>query len=301
VPFVKEGHYWYWVVFRDRGELLLKFKPIIIAFNAVIVVFLIIVFLVPFLVLGKELAASFWQSSWFLAPVLFALLIGIDLYFALNHMVFALLEKEDWPALVQELERRVLRKKNYSPRLVKLLANSYLVLSDAASVNALEKKLSAVKPVLVNANALIFGAARILAGDNRGAVEFFEARLPGTGNRSSGISGADREWISWYYGFALLMDRRFGPAADRFSVCAEMSRDGILAGLSAYFMDDTLRKFLPEKAPLLVQKAREGKERVRGSLKRRADWDREAKQLETEVHAAVLTRYIGKAADYVYA
>jgi hypothetical protein len=281
-------------------ERLLKFKPIIIAFNVVIVVFLAIVFVVPFFVLGTDLAVGFWQSSWFLAPVLLALLIGIDLYFALNYRVFLLLEKEDWPALVQELERRVLRDKNYSPRLVKLLANSYLVLSDAVAVNALEKKLSITKPALVNANALIFGAARILARDNKGAVLFFGDRLPGTGTRSSGISGADREWISWYYGFALLLDRQFAGAADRFAVFAETSQDGVLAGLSAYFMDDTLRKFLPGKAPALAEKARQGKERVRNSLKRRADWNRETKRLETEVHAAVLAHYIGKAADYVY-
>jgi hypothetical protein len=278
----------------------LKFKPIIIAFNVVIVVFLVIVFIVPFLILGKDLAAGFWQSSWFLAPVLLALLIGVDLYFALNYQVFLLLEKEDWPALVQELERRVLRDKNYSPRLVRLLANSYLVLSDAVSVNTLEKKLSAAKPALINANALIFGAARILAKDNKGAVLFFADRLPGTGARSSGISGPDREWISWYYGFALLLDRQFGNAADRFSGFAEMSQDGILTGLSVYFLDDTLRKFLPEKAAVLAEKARQGKGRVRNFLKRRADWNREAKRLETEVHAAVLSLYIGKAADYVY-
>ncbi|MDR2144593.1 MAG: hypothetical protein LBP29_09510 [Treponema sp.] len=278
----------------------MKFKPIIIAFNAVIAIFFAIVFVVPFLILGKDLAASFWQSSWFLAPALLALLAGIDLYFALNYRVFLLLEKEDWPALVQELEHRVLRDKNYSPRLVKLLANSYLVLSDAASVNALEKRLSIAKPALVNANTLIFGAARILAKDNKGAVLFFGDRLPGAGTRSSGIPGADREWISWYYGFALLLDRQFAAAADRFAVFAETSRDGVLAGLSAYFIDDTLRKFLPEKAPALAEKARLGKERVRNSLKHRADWNRETKRLETEVHAAVLAHYIGKAAEYVY-
>jgi hypothetical protein len=278
----------------------LKFKPIIIVFNAVIAVFLVILFVVPFLVLGGDMARDFWQSSWFLLPALLALLAGIDIYFALNYRVFFLLEKEDWPALVQELERRVLRNKNYSPRLVKLLANSYLVLSDAVSVNALEKSLSIVKPALVNANALIFGAARILAKDNRGAVEFFGSRLSGTGARSSGVSGADREWISWYHGFALLLDRQFAAAAACFSAFAETSRDAVLTGLSVYFINDTLRKFLPEQAAALAGKAQQGKERVRNSLKRREDWDREVKQLEMEIHAAVLSHYIGKAADYVY-
>ncbi|MDR1506954.1 MAG: hypothetical protein LBI67_07605 [Treponema sp.] len=279
---------------------MLKFKSIIIAFNVVIAFFLAFVFLIPFIVLGRDAAVILWQSSWSFGPALLLLLIGMDLYFALNYRVFLLLEKEDWPALVQELENRVLRKKNYTPRLVKLLANSYLVLSDAVSVNALERKLTVARPALVNANALVFGAARILAQDNRGAVEFFEDRLPGTGTRSPKVSGADREWLSWYHGFALLLNRQFGPAAERFSRFAETSGDGILTGLSSYFIDDTLRKFLPEKTLSLAGKALEGKERVRKALKNRTDWNREVKRLETEVHAVVLTHYIEKAANYVY-
>ncbi|MDL2230060.1 hypothetical protein LJC14_07420, partial [Treponema sp. OttesenSCG-928-L16] len=81
----------------------------------------------------------------------------------MNRRLFYLLEREDWPALVQYLEGKVMRGGNYSPRLVKLLANTYLVLSDPRSVMALERKLAAAKPALLDRNALVFGAARILS------------------------------------------------------------------------------------------------------------------------------------------
>jgi hypothetical protein len=279
-----------------RLESALKFKAAVIAFNVIVLLFALVVFVVPFAVLGKELGAGFLRSSWIMAPALLVFLGVLDLYFALNYRVVLLLEKEDWPALVQELERRVLHRGNYRRRLVKLLANSYLVLSDAPAVNALEKKLAVARPTLVNANVLVFGAARLLSGDNRGAVDFFKTRLPG-GAQAAGTPPAGREWLSWYYGFALLLNREFAAAADCFTLLAEQSEDGVIVGLSAYFLGSALKKLLParDSGP-----AAAAKERVRRFLRVRADWDREIKRLETELHAAVLTNYLGKTADYIY-
>ena len=275
----------------------LKFTAAVVIFNIIVVLFMAFVFLIPFAVLGTELAMAFLRSSWILAPVLIVFLGALDLYFAHNYRVLVLLEKEDWPALVQELEHRVIHKERYNARKVKLLANAYLLLSDTAAVNVLEKKLTAAKPVLVNANVLVFGAARLLAGNNRGAVEFLGARQPG-GPQAGGTPAAEREWLSWYYGFALLLNREFEPAADRFILLAEKARSGLIAGLSLYFLGDTLRKFLPARN--LGMAAEAARERVKSVVKSRADWDREVKRLGTELHAAVLANYLGKAADYIY-
>jgi hypothetical protein len=269
----------------------------VILFNVVIVLFLAVIFLLPFAALGKTLALSFWQSGWFFAPLLLLILAGIDLYFIRNSRIFFFLEKEDWPALARELEDRIFRRNNYSSRLVKLLANSYLVLSDTGAVNVLEKKLATAKPALINANVLVFGAARVLAGNAKNAVEFFTVRQPGA-VQSAGVSASDRDWLSWYYGFALLLDRQFSPAAERFSPLAKESRDGIIAGLSVYFLDDAVKKFSPSDKH--SQTAQEGKERILQMLKGRADWDREVKRRETEIHTAILANYLKKAADCLY-
>ncbi|MDR2517731.1 MAG: hypothetical protein LBC88_10185 [Spirochaetaceae bacterium] len=276
----------------------MNFKLIIILFNGIAVLFLALMALLPFAILGKELALMFWQNVWFFAPVLLLILGGIDLYCIHNGRIFMLLEKEDWPALVLELEDRVFRKERYTAHLVKLLANSYLVLSDPGAVHALEKKLATVKPALINANVLVFGAARLLTGNAKSAVEFFTVRLPDA-VQSAGIPAAARDWLSFYCGFALLVNRQFTPAAERFSALARESGDCVTAALSAYFLDTSVKKFLPLNE--YSQAARDGKARITGMLKTRAAWNREIKRIETEVHAAVLVHYLSKTANYLYA
>ena len=258
--------------------------------------FMGVMFFMPLLILGKDLALGFWRSGWFLAPLIFLALGLIDIYFALNYKIYTLLEKEDWPALIQELENKVLQKNRYSSRLVRLLINSYLVLSDVNSVTELEKRLSITKSSLINENALSFGAARILSKDYQGAVEFLASKY----TRESRNKGSDAEWLRWYYGFSLLLSRRFDEAADVFILLAREGRDGIPAGLSAYFLSENLAAFLPLRSKNLLEEATAAKERVTKTLRGRNDWDRELKRLETEVYAVALQTYTGKAADYLY-
>ena len=275
----------------------MKFKSIIILFNVLIFLFLGALFIFPLVILGRDMVPYFWRSGWFLVPLMLAALAGVDLFFALNYRIYTLLEKEDWPALIQELENQVIRKGNYSPRLVKLLINTYLVLSDARSVTELEKKLSVTKKKLVNANALNFGAARVLHSDYQGAEEFFSSKLSGRG-LPGGYKTA--EWMRWYHGFSLLLARRFDEAADAFILLARDGREGILAGLSAYFLNNSLAGFLPRRSEELRKEAEMGKERVKSGLKKRNDWDRELKQAASEIYAAILKPYYGKTADYLY-
>jgi len=260
------------------------------------VFFIGLIFILPLAALGKALAVDFYRDCWYLAPLVFAVLVLVDCYFVVNYRIYVLLEKEDWPALIQELEQRVVRKGRYNGRLVKLLAASYLVISDANSVTGLEKKLGIAKPRLVNDNALIFGTARVLSKDYQGAVEFFGSRISG---QMSGKSRDRAEWLRWYFGFSLLLARRFEEAADCFILLAREGRNGILAGLSSYFLEETLAPFLPRRKELRDEAAA-GRERVRKELKTRSDWERELKPVKTEVYAVVLLSYIGKAENYLY-
>jgi hypothetical protein len=248
-------------------------------------------FVLPLLILERDFFPGFWRSTWFLIPMILAVLTVIDLYFLSNYRVYTLLEKEDWPALIQELERKVLQTGYYSPRLVSLLINTYLVLSDTVSVTELEKRLFIAKRKLVNRNALSFGVARILQKDYQGAVEFFAPRI--SGKKSN-------DWLRWYYGFSLLLSRRFEEAADALVVSILESREAVLTGLSAYFLEENLAAFLPRRRAELKEAAEKGKERVKKSLRKREDWNREIKRMETEVYAAVLQSYLGKTAEYLY-
>jgi hypothetical protein len=198
---------------------------------------------------------------------------------------------------------RVLRKGRYSGNLVRLLANTYLVMSDSAAVISLENKLALVRPKLVKSLALIFGTARILGKDYAGAQRFFAARLipevskppfPLWGNRRA----KQEPWLHWYYGFSLLLDKRFTGAAEKFRLLAANAQNPLAAGLAAWFLADNLSKDAGGAASL--DEAFAARERIRLSLKQRKDWDAEMAKAETEVHAAILRKYLNDAGTWIY-
>ena len=276
----------------------MKFKSIFILLNITLLFFLVILVLMPFFMLGfspvgNSLAGSFWQVNWPYVLVLVILFIGFNAFYFINKQLFLLLEKEDWPALVRYLEDRVIQRGRYSPRLVRLLANSYLVLSDSAAVMSLENKVAIAKPSLVDANVLVFGTARILGKDISGAVRFFEVRR-------DAAKGERREWVNWYRGFALLLDRRYEEAADDFSLLARVSKEGVITGLSSYFLAETIARALPDREPELRNISREGRERVLRALPGIKHWSREISRLSTEIHVAVLSKYMEETSHWLY-
>jgi hypothetical protein len=271
----------------------MKFKYIFIIFNILIILILLVIAFMPVIVLGPDFAGRVWSSTWPLALILLVVMAGLNVFFLLNRRLFKLLEREDWPALVDYLEHRVIDTGRYSGRLVKLLANSYLIMSDSTGVLRLEKKLSHEKPVLIEKNALIFGAARILGGDAAGAADFFLERL------EKGVS-ANAQWIRWYYGFSLLLSGAFGKAETEFKALAASGNDAIVTGLSAWFLSDALLKnsASPDACEAI---ARQGRERIEKTLKKIERWKSEAAKGETEIHAAMIKKYIDEAAVWLFA
>ncbi|MDR1898412.1 MAG: hypothetical protein LBQ55_00200, partial [Treponema sp.] len=211
----------------------MKFKSIFIIFNIITIIFLLIIGLMPLVMLGPGFVRIFWRSGWPLILILVLALVLLNAFYLSRRRLYRLLEREDWPALADYLESAVIRRGRYSPRLVRLLANTYLVMSDSAAVNSLEARVAAAKPALLETDALVFGAARILGGDLAGAAKFFAARL-------EKARGGNREWVRWYYGFSRLLNRQFKEAAEEFKALAAVSSDALITGLSSYFLDHTL-------------------------------------------------------------
>ena len=252
-----------------------------------------ILIFMPFLMLGPSLSESFWRINWPLIVVLIILFTAFSVFYFTNQRLFLLLEKEDWPALVRYLEDRVIQKGKYSTRLVRLLANSYLVLSDSAAVMSLENKTAIAKPALIDTNALVFGTARILGKDISGAVRFFKAR-------KDTVKPSLKDWVNWYYGFALLLDHQYEDSGVEFSVLARMSGDGIVSALSSYFLCETLSRVLPEKEEEFRNLASGGRERVLKVLPELKNWNREVSKLSSEIHAAALTKYMEETGRWLY-
>jgi hypothetical protein len=283
----------------------LKFKFLFLFFNFMIIAFLAIVVCMPLIILGDDFSSllreNLWSSLWPLMVLLACALVALDAYYLFNHGLFRLLEREDWPALVEYLEMRVLRQGRYSGHLVRLLANTCLVMSDSGGVRNLENKLALVKPALVERNALTFGAARILGKDYEGALRFFAARDKGLEGPRFPLAlldgGRSGQWLAWYHGFSLLLGRRFAEAADKFRLLAREARDPVVAALAAWFLVDNLSKIV---GPPCLEEAAAARERIRGILKRRRDWEREVGKTETEIYAAIMRRYINEAGNWLY-
>jgi len=270
----------------------LKFKSIFILFNAVIILSFCFVFAMPFFALGADFALNFWKTSWPLGLLLLLILEGFDSFFMTNVKLFELLEREDWPALVQYLEDRVIKQHRYSQRLVKLLIHSYLVMSEPQSVISLEEKLKKEKPQLLALNTLLFGLSHVLKGDHVGATALY---LEQEKNR-----GLKNEWERWYLCFALLLQQKFTDAADRLIALAQNGKDSLVCALSALFLKDTIQKAVPEKAEIAKEAAEIAKKRIRQVLPNRQAWNKELGKAQGEIYVIILGKSLEDAARYIY-
>ena len=275
------------------GEFGVKFKFIFILFSATLLLFLAVLVFLPLIIFDSTFSGLFWRINWPFILVLALVFVFFNIFYFANRQLFTLLEKEDWPALVRYLEDRVIQKGNYSPRLVRLLANTYLVLSDSAAVMSLENKTAVAKPSLVDANVLVFGVARILGNDISGAIRFFEVRRD---IKKTALS----EWVHWYHGLALLLDHRFEEAADEFTLLARESKDGVISGLSSYFLCEILANVLPQKKAEFALVSEAGREKVLRAFPGPEKWNREITRLSTEIHAAAISRYLEETGCWLY-
>ena len=139
----------------------------------------------------------------------------------------------------------------------------------------------------------MFGAARILGGDSKGAADFFQIRLARAG-------GANKQWLRWYYGFSQVLAGKFDPAETEFKALAAESNDAIIAALSAYFLATTLMKY--SLAPAECRAGAEAaKSRIVQAIASSAGWKKETAKVATEIHAVIIKKYIDEAGDWLFA
>ena len=283
----------------------MKFKYLIIAFSIIIVIVIFITIFVPSqlsaggftdsLNSGEANVLSVVNFRYITFPLLAfmaLLLVLMSLYFIINYRLLSLLEKEDWPALAFYLEQQIYEKDRYSDRNVRLLASSYLVISDFKSVIRLENKVHLAKPSVIGRNALIFGAARILNGNHQEAVSFYKSYL-------EKCKKSDKEWVFWFSGFSELLAGLYPAAEADFSRMAVSSRDALISGLSAYFLNNYIEKksFTSEKCR---HDCNTGRERVLKSLKTAAGWKKEVKKAGNDIHMAIIKKHIEEAGNWIF-
>jgi hypothetical protein len=270
----------------------LKFKYLIIAFSIIFVIIVLITALLPLTLSGHGNAVNFRYITLPLLLFMILLLICMSIFFFFNYRLFSLLEREDWPALAYYLEQKIFVKHRYSVRNVRLLASSYLVISDFQSVLKLESKAMIAKPSVVNKNILIFGAARVLTGSHAEASAFFKSHLGKSGKK-------DKQWVRWFCGFSQLLSGAFAQAEPDFSSLAGSSDNILITGLSAYFLHNSIEKhsLSPDKCR---ETAENGRERVIKAVTNAENWGKETEKMGAEIHIAIIKKYIDEAGKWLF-
>jgi cytochrome c1 len=241
---------------------------------------------------GQLTAVTFKHVSLPLLLFMGVLLVCMSIFFFFNYRLFSLLEREDWPALAYYLEQKIYVKNRYSHRNVKLLASSYLVISDFPSVLKLESKTMMVKPHIISKNVLIFGAARVLSGNHSDAAAFFKAQLAKCNKK-------EKQWVQWFYGFSQLLSGAFQQSESEFLSLAVSSDNVLITGLSAYFLGSTIEKH--SSAPKKCRQAAEnGRERVKNAINNLENWKKDADNVGSEIHIAIIKKYIDSAGKWLF-
>jgi len=216
----------------------------------------------------------------------------MSVFFFFNYRLLSLLEREDWPALAYYLEQKIYVKNRYNARFVRLLASSYLVISDFQSVLKLESKALLAKPSVVTKNVLIFGAARVLSGNHSEATAFFKSYM-------AKVSGKDKQWVRWFYGFSYLLGGSFNQAEPEFTSLAVSSSDALITGLSAYFLHSSLEKY-SQNPQVCRETAENGRERLIKAIKNAENWNKETEKMGTEIHIAIIRKYVDEAGEWLF-
>jgi len=222
------------------------------------------------------------------------LLGGMGLFLFFNYRLLSLLEREDWPALTCYLEQKIYVKGRFSKRNVRLLASSYLVMTDYLSVIKLESKTIQFRPSTVDDNILLFGAARVLSGSHSDAVAFFKTHL-----EKGKIKAKNEQWVRWYYGFSMLLAGSFNMAKPEFASLAVSSSDALITGLSAYFLDNSIAKYCENPAESRSA-AESGRTRVVNALKNLLNWKKETDNMSSDIHVAIIKKYINEAGEWLF-
>lgn len=281
----------YLPVSRLLEQIQVKFKTIFILFNAILAFSFAFIFIMPFTLLGFENSLDFWARNWPMVLFFAFVIAGFNGFFGLNWKLFTLLESENWEALGSLLSDRAFAKGKLDRRTVRLLINTSLLRGDTATVARLEEALRASKPAGLRRDAVLFGAARLLANDAAASERFLAEFADGAGVESPG-------WIRFYHGFSLVLCKRAADAAAPLEA-ALADKDPVLAVLSAYVLGTVCAAACPADRRKALIEATEAR---RAAIAARFDgrrWAREVERAKGEVHIVIMSKMLDEASAWL--
>ena len=265
----------------------MRFKTIFVIFNLVIILCFLTVFFMPLLLMGREQFSIFFDKNWYVGCLFLTALGGFNIYFLGNWKLFQYLEKEDWIALNDYLEKKIFSDKRLRNNYVRLLINSYLVTTNIEGIARLQTFLDGKGSHLVKRFALQFGIPFLIRKKPEEAEKYFGRLL--SQKRVTGI-----HWIRWNYAFSLMQLKQFEGAKKEFLEITNGTKEPVLLVLSLYILDSFHE--LPVSTKVDLEKRIE-------ELKKRFTPSGLEKQIDREkgkMHVVVLSKIIDEAAAWLF-
>ena len=265
----------------------MKFKLIFILFNVLMIFSFIMIIILPLFVFGSEYSLVFMKNNWYIG-LFFALVIaGLNVYFAKNWKLFTHLEREDWPGLIEYLERDIYTRDKYGKRSVKLLINAYLLNSKIEEITKLRLKLEEDKPKLAEKFILQFGVPCLARNDPAEISNFFGKYLY--------LKDKQGPWINWCYCFGLILQKKIEEGVNSLSASLSETTDPIIRMLSIYLLDSITSEEDLNKQRIVEEKSKFSRKYTRNVM------EKEMEKQKSNILVAVLAKIITQALGWIFA
>ena len=270
----------------------MKFKALFVIFNIVLILSFLTIFLLPFFILDGSFMAEFWRNNWYFGAIFIVVLAVVNGLFLSQWKMLSCLEREDWPALARLLEGRIIGKKHFTKRSVRLYCDSLILLSDFEGLKKLSTSLESGKPTLFARLSPRFAAAAILSGEYDAAYRIAMAQVHGL-DREGG------EWRAFYAAFSRHLAHKPAEAADGMLALARGARDPIVAVLSGYLCQGVLARSIEGRVPELSAAASEAQLRV-GAVFTLDRWTRYVEEAKADMQVVILGKLIAEATAWLF-
>jgi len=189
----------------------------------------------PFFILGSDFSTSLWQNSWYFSLIFILLLGGLNFYFISHWKFYSFLEGEKWVELTSLLEEEIYLKSKgrrgifLNRQKLQIFINGCMITSQLEKLVKLDEFLQEKQPKLRGAFALSLGLPHLLKEDTAAMEDYYKAF-------SENTSVDSFLWCRWFYGFALLLQKKIEPAIDSLESIIP-SKEPILEMLTLYLLD----------------------------------------------------------------
>lgn len=290
----------------------MKFKTVFVIFNSVLVLCFSFIFFLPFIAIGSDYVTRFLTQNLITGLLFITTLVVINVYFLKNWTLFTLMERQEWPKVVDYLENKIYIVESLKPLYIRTLINTYFVTSNAAGIHKLEQFLQTKKNQLVARFAMQFGISYLLTKDPKESEEYF--------NRMRTLRRVrKKDWIIWSHSLSLIQNEKYSEARSELLILLDNKLNPLLRLITLYLLNSLSRNagaesegghengfaeaHVEQSAGRFAERFAERCDDEIRSLRNRYTreyWDREIEKASGDMEVVALSKLIGDAISWLF-